>query len=127
MFALRSFLAPPAEASTLLLVHGALFLTSLGMRVLGDVGVLNPAAALAVYLRGKVAGGGARARRFAVLGEVAGGLCGGLLAVYLNLKVGASRGAGSSSFRDVVLAESVATCVLAGIPRWRALSPAPAA
>ena len=125
MFALRSFLAPPAEASTLLLVHGALFLASLG--VLGDVGVLNPAAALAVYLRGKVAGGGARARRFAVLGEVAGGLCGGLLAVYLNLKVGASRGAGSSSFRDVVLAESVATCVLAGIPRWRALSPAPAA
>ena len=113
MFVIRAVVAPGGAGALACLAIGLTLAVLVAQFANVSGGMFNPAVALAVYLRGKVTGAKAL---LAVVGEMSGGLCGGLLAAYLNrtntpAPVCPGAGAGYSSW-DVALAEGVATFFL---------------
>ena len=113
MFVIRAVVAPGGAGALACLAIGLTLAVLVAQFANVSGGMFNPAVALAVYLRGKVTGAKAL---LAVVGEMGGGLCGGLLAAYLNrtntpAPVCPGAGAGYSSW-DVALAEGVATFFL---------------
>ena len=113
MFVIRAVVAPGGAGALACLAIGLTLAVLVAQFANVSGGMFNPAVALAVYLRGKVTGAKAL---LAIVGEMGGGLVGGMLAVYLNrtdtpAPVCPGAGAGYSSW-DVALAEGVATFFL---------------